>query len=167
MLKRDCCRRDRVTDRSGSFDFLAKRIREALKGVEDRDVKLKTVCRLLKDSVPYYNWVGFYIVDEKRWNELVLGPFDGEPTEHTRISFGRGICGQAAQLERTFVVQDVSKEKNYLSCSTNVKSEIVVPIFKNKKVVGELDIDSHALSPFTKQDETFLKKVSEMVSRIL
>jgi GAF domain-containing protein len=158
---------DRVTDTSGAFDFLTKRISEALKGVEDRDEKLRTVCRLLKDSVPHYNWVGFYIVDEERRNELVLGPFEGEHTEHTRIPFGRGICGQAAQLERTVLVQDVSKEKNYLSCSTNVKSEIVVPIFKNKKVVGELDIDSHFTSPFTKQDETFLKKVSEMVSRIL
>lgn len=156
-----------MTDRSGSFGSLAKRISEALKGMEDTDRKLKTVCKLLKDGVHYYNWVGLYIVDEERRNELVLGPFEGEHTEHTRIPFGRGICGQAVQLERTFVVQDVSKEKNYLSCSTNVKSEIVVPIFKNKKVIGELDIDSHALSPFTKQDEAFLKKVSEMVSRIL
>jgi GAF domain-containing protein len=156
-----------VTDRSGSFDSLAKRISEALKGVENRDGKLKAVCRLLTDNVPYYNWVGFYIVDKKRPNELFLGPFEGEQTEHTRIPFGRGICGQAAQLEKTFLVQDISKEKNYLSCSTNVKSEIVVPIFKNGKVIGELDIDSHVLSPFTKQDEVFLKKVSEMVSRIL
>jgi GAF domain-containing protein len=156
-----------VTERNESFEFLAKRIDEALAGLEDIDGKLKTVCRLLKNNVPYYNWVGFYIVDKKRKNELILGPFEGEPTVHTRIAFGRGICGQAAQLERTFLVQDVSKEKNYLSCSTNVKSEIVVPIFKNKKVVGELDIDSHSLSPFTKQDEAFLKKVSEIVSRIL
>src|SRR5208337_3246542 len=109
-------RGDCVTDRSDAFDFLAKRISEALKGVEGRDWKLKTVCRLLKENVPHYNWVGFYIVDEKRTNELVLGPFEGEPTEHTRIPFGRGICGQAAQLERTFLVQDISKEKNYLSC---------------------------------------------------
>jgi len=155
-----------VTERSRSFNLLAKRISKALKGVEDRDVKLKTVCRILKDSVPYYNWVGFYIVDEERPNELFLGPFEGEPTEHTRIPFGMGICGQAAQLERTFLVQDVSKEKNYLSCSTNVKSELVVPIFKNKKIIGELDIDSHFPSPFTEKDETFLRKVSEMVSRI-
>ena len=156
-----------MMDRSGSFASLVKKISATLKGVENRDGKLKAVCGLLKDNVPYYNWVGFYVVDEKRPNELVLGPFEGEHTEHTRIPFGRGICGQAAQLERTFLVQDISKEKNYLSCSTNVKSEIVVPIFKNKKVIGELDIDSHVLSPFTEQDEAFLKKVSEMVSRII
>ena len=156
-----------MVDHGKSFEFLTERIGEALKGEEDRDEKLRTICRLLKDNVPYYNWVGFYIVDEKKRNELVLGPFEGERTEHTRITFGRGICGQAAKIGRTFLVQDVSKEKNYLSCSTKVKSEIVVPIFKNKQVIGELDIDSHALSPFTKQDEAFLKRVSEMASRIL
>ena len=156
-----------MADRKESFEFLTRKIDEVLKGEGNRDEKLRTVCRLLKDNVPYYDWVGFYLVDEERKNELVLGPFEGEHTEHARIAFGRGICGQAAQLERTFLVQDVSKEKNYLSCSTNVKSEIVVPIFKNKKVIGELDIDSHALSPFTKQDDAFLEKVSKMVSRIL
>jgi GAF domain-containing protein len=167
MLKRDCCWWEILADHRESFEFLTERIGEALKGEGNRDGKLRTVCRLLKDNVSYYNWVGFYIVDEKRRNELFLGPFEGECTEHTRIAFGRGICGQAAQIGRTFLVQDVSKEKNYLSCSTNVKSEIVVPIFKNKQVIGELDIDSYALSPFTNQDEVFLKRVSEMVSRIL
>jgi len=117
--------------------------------------------------VSYYSWVGFYVVDKDRKNELVLGPFEGEPTEHIRIPFGRGICGQAAAVRETFLVQDVSKETNYLSCSANVKSEIVIPIFKKGKVVGELDIDSHVLSPFTKEDEAFLKKISEMVSKIL
>lgn len=154
-------------DRSELFDFLAKKIGEVLKSKADRDEKLKTVCRLLRDNVSYYNWVGFYIVDRKRQKELVLGPFEGEPTEHARIPFGRGICGQAAERRKTFLVQDVSKETNYLSCSANVKSEIVVPIFKNEEVVGELDIDSHALSPFTKEDETFLKKIGEMASKIL
>jgi GAF domain-containing protein len=156
-----------MVDRSELFDFLAKKIGEVLKSKADRDEKLKTVCRLLRDNVSYYNWVGFYIVDRKRHKELVLGPFEGEPTEHARIPFGRGICGQAAERRKTFLVQDVSKETNYLSCSANVKSEIVVPIFKNEEVVGELDIDSHALSPFTKEDETFLKKIGEMASKIL
>jgi GAF domain-containing protein len=132
-----------------------------------RDEKLRAVCRLLKEDVSYYNWVGFYVVDKKRPNQLVLGPFEGGPTEHVTIPFGRGICGQAAKLRRTFVVQDTSKETNYLSCSARVKSEIVVPIFRNGEVVGELDIDSHSLSPFTKEDEEFLKKVGEMVSELL
>lgn len=147
--------------------FLAKRVGEVLKSRAKRDEKLRTVCRLLKENVSYYSWVGFYIVDEERKNQLVLGPFEGEPTGDTKIPFGRGICGQAAALGETFLVQNVSKETNYLSCNANVKSEIVIPIFKKGKVVGELDIDSHVLSPFTKEDEAFLEKISEMVSKIL
>jgi len=156
-----------MTDRRVFFDSLIERIDEVLKSKKSRNDKLKTVCRLLKESVPHYNWVGFYLVDKKKQKELVLGPFEGEPTEHVRIAFGKGICGQAAKLEKTFLVQDVSKETNYLSCSANVKSEIVVPIFKNRRIAGELDIDSHTLSPFTKEDKTFLKKIAEMTSELL
>jgi L-methionine (R)-S-oxide reductase len=156
-----------VTDKGALSSSLVDRIGEVLKSSMSRDEKLKTVCRLLKDNVPYYNWVGFYIVGAERRNELVLGPFEGEPTEHTRIPFGRGICGQAAELRKTFLVQDVSKQTNYLSCSANVKSEIVIPIFKRGEIVGELDIDSHSLSPFSRKDQTFLKKICEMMSKIL
>jgi GAF domain-containing protein len=156
-----------MVNKSELFRFLIRKIRDVLKSNVNKDEKLKTVCKLLKDNISYYNWVGFYIVDSRRGNELVLGPFEGEPTEHTRIPFGRGICGQAAELKKMFLVQDVLKETNYLSCSTNVKSEIVIPIFKIGEVVGELDIDSHSLSPFSKEDETFLKKISEMTSEIL
>ena len=156
-----------MTIRKVFFDSLTEKIAEVLKSKKSRDDKLKTVCRLLKENIPHYNWVGFYLVDKKKQSELVLGPFEGEPTEHVKIAFGKGICGQAAKLEKTFLVQDVSKETNYLSCSANVKSEIVVPIFKNRRIAGELDIDSHALSPFTKEDKTFLKKIAEMTSELL
>ncbi len=150
-----------------SLDFLTEKIREIAKGELDKNAKLEAICKLLKDNVSHYDWAGFYLVDKTRQNELILGPFEGEPTEHVRIQFGRGICGQAAQLKRTFVAQDVSKETNYLSCSLNVKSEIVMPIFKNGKIVGELDIDSHTLSAFTHEDEVFLRKICKIVSRLL
>jgi L-methionine (R)-S-oxide reductase len=154
------------TDKDEMFRFLVRKIREIMSSRADRDEKLKTICKLLKDNISCYNWVGFYIVDSERRNELVLGPFEGEPTEHTRIPFGKGICGQAAERRKTFLVQDISKETNYLSCSTNVKSEIVIPIFSRGEVVGELDIDSHSLSPFSKEDEAFLKKIGKMASTI-
>jgi len=149
------------------FDFLVKEISRILQSDGNPDGKLKSICRLLKNHVSYYNWVGFYLVDKERKKELVLGPFEGEFTEHTRIPFGRGICGQAAALKETFLAQDVSKQKNYLSCSANVKSEIVVPIFQKEMVIGEIDIDSHTLSPFTREDEAFLRRIAQMVSRIL
>ena len=84
-----------------------------------------------------------------------------------RIKFGQGICGQAAEKLSTFIVQDVSKETNYLACSPFVKSEIVVPIFKDGNFVAELDIDSHKLSPFSEEDKDFLEKVCEIISEVV
>jgi len=117
--------------------------------------------------VPHYDWVGFYMVDAEKMNELVLGPFVGDPTEHVRIPFGKGICGQAAERGETFVVQDVSEQNNYLACSLNVKSEIVVPLIKDDKVVGELDIDSHEVGPFTDDDREFLEEIAGLVVKLL
>ncbi|MFZ5916199.1 MAG: GAF domain-containing protein [Chloroflexota bacterium] len=145
---------------------LEKEVRAIIAGPLMARAKLQAVCRLLRDRVSYYDWVGFYLVDGDG-RELVLGPFEGQPTEHVRISFGSGICGQAAETEQIFVVQDVAGESNYLSCSPHVRSEIVLPIFREGRVVGELDIDSHTLAPFTPQDEAFLERVCELVAPLL
>jgi len=152
---------------SQKFKTLLERIKEIVKSKRDKEEKLKEICVLLESEIPHYNWVGFYLVDPEKKNELVLGPFVGEPTEHVRIPFGAGICGQAAERKLTFIVQDVSKETNYLSCSPEVKSEIVVPIFnKNREIVGELDIDSHHLEPFKEEDREFLENVCKIVSEL-
>ena len=134
----------------------------------DREA-LQAICTLLRQSVPHYDWVGFYIADASG-QFLDLGPYDGAPTEHTRIAFGRGICGQAAATGKAFVVDDVTKETNYLACSLAVKSEIVLPIFApgcNNKVVAELDIDSHTLGAFAPEDRAFLERVCELVGPLL
>lgn len=141
--------------------------REILRSTKDKGEKLKAVCKLLRDNVCYYNWVGFYAVDEKKPTELRLVCYEGEPTEHLRIQFGEGICGMVAMLKKTLIVQDVSKEDNYLSCSPKVKSEIVIPIFRSNEIIGELDIDSHIESPFTLDDEKFLTEIAKMVSTFL
>lgn len=114
----------------------------------------------------HYDWVGFHLVESSA-ADLVLGPYAGQPTEHVRIPVGRGICGQAAQTKQTFVVQDVSQASNYPSCSPEVRSEIVVPIFKEGKVVGELDIDSHALAAFSEKDRAFLAQICKAVGSLL
>ena len=149
------------------FDILLQTIESLL--VEDASPKetLGVICRLLRDEVPHYDWVGFYLTDPEKKDELVLGPYEGDPTEHVRIPFGRGICGQAAATKAIFVVQDVAKEDNYLSCSVHVKSEIVVPIIRDGEVLGELDIDSHTVEPFTDGDREFLERVCGMVVGIL
>lgn len=126
--------------------------------------KLKGVCNLLQSNCSYYNWVGFYAVDKERSNELVLVSFEGESTEHVRIPFGKGVCGQAALIGKPLVVQNVARETNYLSCSPKVKSEIVIPIFRNKEIVGELDIDSHVASVFNSDDLAFLEDIAKLVS---
>ena len=149
-----------TADKNKLFKSLIKQADAILKSKKDRAGKLKDICKLLKNQVPHYNFVGFYYVNSMQ-NELLLGPFEGQTTEHVKIPFGKGICGQAAQQKKRFVIQDVSKETNYLSCSENVKAEIVVPIFWNNEIVGELDIDSHFNSPFTKEDELFLERICE------
>lgn len=155
-----------IFNRKEKFGWLLKEIEMIAARKSGRDEKLEDICQLLTTHVPYYDWVGFYIVDQVVKNELYLGPFVGEPTEHKRIQFGHGICGQAAERKKTFIIQDVTKEKNYLACSSKVLAEIVVPIFKGEKVVGELDIDSHQFSPFGSEDEQFLEAACDELSKI-
>jgi L-methionine (R)-S-oxide reductase len=126
---------------------------------------LRKTTELLHSEVSHYNWVGFYLLDAQK-NELVLGPFTGASTDHTHIPVGKGICGQVAESKRTMIVQDVTLQDNYLACSLDVQSEIVVPIIKNGHFVAEIDIDSHAFAPFTKHDELFLNKIAHQLSEL-
>lgn len=133
---------------------------------ENTNEKLQKICQLLDQEISYFNWTGFYFRNGDK-EELVLGPYVGAATDHTVIPFGRGICGQVAVSNETFVVPDVSQEDNYLSCSIDTKAEIVVPIFKDGKNIGQIDIDSHSLNPFTKEDEALLQWICDEVAKIL
>jgi L-methionine (R)-S-oxide reductase len=137
---------------------------EIIGSARPREEKLQTICDVLKSEVPHYDWVGFYIVSEPR--VLSLGPYAGASTDHAEIPFGRGICGQVAESEETYIIQDVSREDNYLSCSIDVKSEIVVPIFKDGEFVAQLDIDSHALAPFSDADKAFLEAICKLIGEL-
>ncbi len=128
--------------------------------------RLQAVCELLKNTVSYYDWVGFYFKNGNK-EELKLGPYSGAPTDHTIIPFGKGICGQVAVSNKNFVVPDVSAQDNYIACSLTVKSEIVVPLFLNGENVGQIDIDSNTTDPFTEQDERFLEFVNQNVAKII
>lgn len=130
------------------------------------EARLEKVCRLLQETVPYYDWVGFYFRNGDK-EELKLGPYAGEPTEHTIIPFGKGICGQVAVSNQNFVVPDVSAQDNYIACSLTVKSEIVVPLFKDGENIGQIDIDSKTIDPFSRADEEFLEFVNAEVAKIL
>ena len=130
------------------------------------DKKLKKICILLKENITYYDWVGFYFKNGDK-KELKLGSYAGAPTDHSIIPFGKGICGQVAESNTNFVVPDVAAQDNYIACSITVKAEIVVPLFKNGKNIGQIDIDSNTPNPFSTEDERFLEYVNDQVSQIL
>jgi L-methionine (R)-S-oxide reductase len=132
---------------------------------KSREEKLKNLCQFLTDNVSYYNWVGFYFANHEN-KTLHLGPYVGAETDHTVIPFGKGICGQVAESNQNFVVPDVAAQDNYIACSFTVKSEIVVPIFVDSINIGQIDIDSHVIDPFTSEDERFLEFITFEVAKL-
>jgi L-methionine (R)-S-oxide reductase len=125
---------------------------------------LDAIVALFHERLTNYNWVGFYLLEENSADKmLVLGPFRGAPTPHTRIPLNQGICGAAAASGETLVVDDVNADPRYLSCSIETKSEIVVPIFAGGRVIGELDIDSHAPAAFGGEDRALCEYAAKVV----
>ncbi|WP_407402175.1 GAF domain-containing protein [Chryseobacterium sp.] len=146
---------------------LKKRLSSILESpTHNTEDKLKKVCYLLDQEISYFNWTGFYFKNGDK-DELKLGPYVGAETDHTIIPYGKGICGQVAVSNQTFIVPDVHAQDNYLSCSIDTKAEIVVPIFKDGVNVGQIDIDSHTLDPFTKEDLELLEWLCAEVSKII
>lgn len=126
----------------------------------------QAICDLLQKSVEHYDWVGFYFRNGDK-EELKLAEYTGEETEHTIIPFGKGICGQVAVSNENFVVPDVKAQDNYISCGWKVKSEVVIPIFVNGENIGQIDIDSHQVDPFTDDDVKLLEYVCSKVAEIV
>ena len=124
---------------------------------------LQQTADCIRGTLPDYNWVGFYMLDPSDSSMLVLGPFAGAATPHTRIPVSQGICGAAVAQGETVVVDDVSADPRYLSCSIETKSEIVVPIRANGSIVGEIDIDSHAAAAFDAEDREFVESCARII----
>ena len=122
---------------------------------------LDGVVDILKRRMSDYTWVGVYLLEG---DELVLGPYRGKPSPHTRIPLGRGICGAAATEKATIIVDDVNADPRYLACSIETKSEIVVPIMDGDRVLGEIDIDSDRAAAFTAADRELLERVAAMIA---
>jgi GAF domain-containing protein len=132
------------------------------------DALMRAIVALLHEKLTRYNWVGFYMIEKEiDRNMLVLGPFKGTMTPHTRIPLNQGICGAAASSGRTVIVDDVNKDSRYLACSLETKSEIVVPVFAKGKVVGELDIDSHFLAAFGPEDRKLCEHAAVVLGKYL
>lgn len=132
------------------------------------DALMKSIVALLHTKLTRYNWVGFYMLEKEADRDiLVLGPFKGTMTPHTRIPLNQGICGAAASSGRTVVVDDVNADARYLACSLETKSEIVVPVFSHGKVVGELDIDSHFLAAFGPDDRKLCEHAAAILGKFI
>ena len=127
----------------------------------------EAVVKVISEQLPHYDWVGFYMLDPSDPEMLVLGPFVGEATPYIRIPVHQGICGAAVASRSTIVVDDVNADPRYLSCSINTRSEIVVPIFVQERIVGELDIDSHTPAAFTDADRGFLEEAARIVGHYI
>ena len=132
----------------------------ALRDERDTQRAMQRAVSILKESVPVYSWVGIYLLEG---NELVLGPFLGKPSPHTRIPLGSGICGAAATEQRTIIVDDVNADPRYLACSIETRSEIVVPIMDANRVLGEIDIDSDQPAAFGAADRKLLEEVAALL----
>jgi GAF domain-containing protein len=139
-------------------------IRDLIATAPDAPAAMRATVAQLKARRSHYTWVGIYLLEGE---ELVLGPFVGKPSPHTRIPLGRGICGAAAAEKATIVVDDVNADPRYLACSLDTQSEIVVPVMRGATVLGEIDIDSDAHAAFGPEDRRLLEAVASMLAEIL
>jgi GAF domain-containing protein len=136
-------------------------LRALLAGKPDATSLLQEAVSLLQRERPHYHWVGIYLL---QGTELVLGPYLGKPTSHTRIPLNQGICGAAASTAQTIIVDDVHADPRYLACSLETRSEIVVPIALRGQVLGEIDIDSDQPAAFTSDDRVLLQAVAALLA---
>lgn len=140
------------------YQSLIQQIKGLLEGEPDLIANLANVTAALKEQFGWL-WVGFYLVKN---NELVLGPFQG-PVACTRIKKGRGVCGTSWQKAETLIVDDVEKFPGHIACSSLSRSEIVVPIIRNKEVIGVMDVDSEALAQFDETDKKYLEHIVDVI----
>ncbi|MGB7848957.1 MAG: GAF domain-containing protein [Candidatus Acidiferrum sp.] len=125
------------------------------------------IAKRLHEKMTRYNWAGFYLVDPADPGYLIVGPFAGSFTPNARIPLNTGLCGAAATSGQVVVVQDVSADPRYLAGTTLVKSEIVVPIFVNKKLAAELNIESYFTDTFTAPEQQFIEASANVVATFL
>jgi GAF domain-containing protein len=144
-------------------DILAS-VKTSIAQAPTPDDAMRQAVTILKHQMPDYSWVGIYLMDGE---DLVLGPFLGKPSPHTRIPLNQGICGAAAANKKTIIVDDVDADPRYLACSLETRSEIVVPIIRGSTVLGEIDIDSDKKAAFGSADRDLLESVAALLARKL
>lgn len=148
-------------EKISNYQLLLAQANELLNGETNLLANLSNSSALLKYSLPRSVFAGFYLFDG---SELILGPFQGG-VSCVHIELGKGVCGEAAQSNQTIIVDDVFQHKNYISCDSAAKSEIVLPISKNGQLLGVLDLDSSVIGDYDAIDKEYLEQFIELLVR--
>ena len=149
-------------DKNETYQLLLAQVKAMVKDESDPVANMANVAALIQEAFHFW-WTGFYRVID---NQLVLGPFQG-PVACTRIGFGKGVCGTSWKERKTLVVEDVEQFPGHIACSSESKSEIVVPLMKNNEIIGVLDIDSERLATFDQTDKEWLEQIAEATAAVL
>lgn len=149
-----------AADKEQAYATVLAQAAALVEGVSNRVGALANLCALLKEALPHYFWVGFYLVEG---DSLTLGPFQGPVACYT-IGKGRGVCGTAWEQARTLVVPDVEQFPGHIACSSRSRSEIVVPVFKDGRVAAVIDVDSESLAAFDSVDQQALERLAPLCS---
>jgi GAF domain-containing protein len=149
-------------DKNESYKLLLAQVKAMVKDESDPVANMANVAALIQEAFHFW-WTGFYRVIGE---QLVLGPFQG-PVACTRIGFGKGVCGTSWKERKTLVVEDVEQFPGHIACSSESKSEIVVPLIKQGEVIGVLDIDSERLATFDQTDKEWLEQIAEATAAVL
>lgn len=147
------------------FGLVTKQLKALLEGEPNQIANLSNASALLNQFMDRINWVGFYLMEEES-NQLVLGPFQGLPA-CVRIPLGRGVCGTAASEQKTLRIEDVHQFPGHIACDAASQSEIVIPLVKEGKLIGVLDIDSPEKARFDEDDQKFLEIFTDELLRHL
>lgn len=139
-----------------------RQILETLEASDAKGFELRVEAMTLLDQLPLYNWSGIYRLEG---DELVLDAYVGAPTDHDRIPVGRGVCGAAVADNETKNIADVREIENYLACSLETRSELVVLIRDGDAILGQIDIDSHTVSAFDDSDEALLDEIGQILAQ--
>ena len=147
-----------------NYADIERELRSELATAANATEAMQRLVGILKARIPFYTWVGVY---QLAGDELVLGPYLGKPSPHTRIPLGRGICGAAVTDKATIIVDDVNKDPRYLACSVETRSEIVVPVMRGEQVLAEIDIDSDTPAAFGERDKRLIEAAAAMLAEKL
>ena len=143
-------------EKKSAYELMLAQAKVLFANEDNALANLSNASALLNTTLPNSVFTGFYIMDNIN-NELILGPFQGN-VSCVRIALGKGVCGQSAAENRTLIVEDVTKHANYIACDSAARSEIVVPMLKEGKLVGVLDLDSHQVGDYNEADQEYLEK---------